>query len=306
MGILKESFRKSLEEFNKLGLGHAEEFNEEIDLVTTTVDETKYDAIDITSVDVETIEDVNRRIVGLEALSKKVLLHDFILRLRDSEGTQVQFLVHCYDKRSQPVMANDGKKYRRFIDLYQLDQYGNRIENICQVVFLHNKFPLRYQIRRVGIRSGRRIKTSHIGAMERYRDLNNSHGTSALTQRMATSRLADPDWEKRTEYVLYHYLFALHEMVNCPERFVESKDGAHRILKGVNEVPKTRTVVKSARVLRSPSESEGDHVIQCPYWTVRGHYRTLKSGRKVWVRPYAKGKDRHNPDQIVAKTYDIG
>jgi hypothetical protein len=35
-------------------------------------------------------------------------------------------------------------------------------------------------------------------------------------------------------------------------------------------------------------------------WTVRGHWRTTKTGKRVWVRPHVKGKG-----EIVPKTYTI-
>lgn len=36
------------------------------------------------------------------------------------------------------------------------------------------------------------------------------------------------------------------------------------------------------------------HSIQCPCWSVRGHYRTYKNGRTVFVKPYRKGKKAGN------------
>lgn len=41
----------------------------------------------------------------------------------------------------------------------------------------------------------------------------------------------------------------------------------------------------------------------CPAWRVRGHYRTYKSGKQVYIKPYTKGKDRNNSSMIVDKTY---
>nr|DAG36852.1 MAG TPA: hypothetical protein [Bacteriophage sp.] len=36
----------------------------------------------------------------------------------------------------------------------------------------------------------------------------------------------------------------------------------------------------------------GNHKITCPCWSVRGHYRTYKSGKKVFVKSFEKGKER--------------
>lgn len=39
-------------------------------------------------------------------------------------------------------------------------------------------------------------------------------------------------------------------------------------------------------------KSSENHKITCPCWSVRGHYRTYKSGKKVFVKPFEKGKER--------------
>lgn len=36
----------------------------------------------------------------------------------------------------------------------------------------------------------------------------------------------------------------------------------------------------------------GNHKITCPCWSVRGHYRTYKNGKKVFVKSFEKGKER--------------
>lgn len=38
--------------------------------------------------------------------------------------------------------------------------------------------------------------------------------------------------------------------------------------------------------------SNGTHKINCPCWSVRGHYRHYKSGKVVFVKNYKKGKER--------------
>ena len=43
----------------------------------------------------------------------------------------------------------------------------------------------------------------------------------------------------------------------------------------------------------------------CPAWRVRGHYRTYKSGRKVYIQPYTKGKNKNDLSSVVDKTYYI-
>ena len=47
------------------------------------------------------------------------------------------------------------------------------------------------------------------------------------------------------------------------------------------------------------------HVINCPSWGVIGHIRTYKSGKKVWIKPYRKGKERKNTAVYSSKDYDL-
>lgn len=50
----------------------------------------------------------------------------------------------------------------------------------------------------------------------------------------------------------------------------------------------------------------GKHEITCPAWGVAGHWRTYKkTGKKVWIAPYKKGKQRDNPDMYKSKDYVV-
>ncbi len=60
-----EAYKKAKERFANLDLGHYDEFNEEIDLSTGSINETRYDTIDITGVELTTIERVNSSMRGL-------------------------------------------------------------------------------------------------------------------------------------------------------------------------------------------------------------------------------------------------
>lgn len=40
--------------------------------------------------------------------------------------------------------------------------------------------------------------------------------------------------------------------------------------------------------------SNGTHKINCPCWSVRGHYRHYKSGKVVFIKNYKKGKEKDN------------
>lgn len=50
--------------------------------------------------------------------------------------------------------------------------------------------------------------------------------------------------------------------------------------------------------------SKGSHQITLSLWSVSGHWRTLKSGKRIWIAPYYKGKDRDKEaSEITPKEY---
>lgn len=48
----------------------------------------------------------------------------------------------------------------------------------------------------------------------------------------------------------------------------------------------------------------GKHIINCPCWSVRGHYRHYKSGKVVFIKNYEKGKEKGKV-KSKDKTYTI-
>jgi len=65
---------------------------------------------------------------------------------------------------------------------------------------------------------------------------------------------------------------------------------------------------KMIKVIRlNPTEMAKRHnVITCECWGVAGHWRTYKSGKKVFIAAYRKGKKRDDPNAYVPKGYSIG
>ena len=45
------------------------------------------------------------------------------------------------------------------------------------------------------------------------------------------------------------------------------------------------------------------HVITCEHWEVRGHYRHLKNGKTVYVKPFEKGRNRNS--RLKDKVYTL-
>ncbi len=81
--------------------------------------------------------------------------------------------------------------------------------------------------------------------------------------------------------------------------------------KGNAKANKTKKVYLLDEIVEYVNENSlavsenGTHKITCPCWSVRGHYRHLKSGKAVFVRSYEKGKDKGN-SKAVDKTYIVG
>ena len=47
------------------------------------------------------------------------------------------------------------------------------------------------------------------------------------------------------------------------------------------------------------------HEITCPCWGVMGHWRTYKTGKEIWIKPYKKGKERNKEAAYRPKEYEI-
>lgn len=68
--------------------------------------------------------------------------------------------------------------------------------------------------------------------------------------------------------------------------------------------------VRKARFVKvihvtSIAAPRGSHNITCPCWGVAGHWRNYKSGKRVWIEPYRKGRERRNPAAYKPKEYEL-
>ena len=73
---------------------------------------------------------------------------------------------------------------------------------------------------------------------------------------------------------------------------------------------KHRNKVRAVKVITIvPEELEAisatvSHEITCPCWGVMGHWRTYKTGKKIWIKPYKKGKERNKEAAYRPKEYE--
>ena len=73
------------------------------------------------------------------------------------------------------------------------------------------------------------------------------------------------------------------------------------------QVRKTK-MIKMIRIsdeVPARQNPQDHHKITCPCWGVAGHMRTYKTGKQVWIKPYRKGKQRHDPAAYVPKEYQL-
>ena len=74
--------------------------------------------------------------------------------------------------------------------------------------------------------------------------------------------------------------------------------------KKVNKTKLIKVIRVSDEALRA-IEPHGHRIITCPCWGVAGHWRTYKTGKRVWISPYRKGKQRSNPAAYTPKVYQL-
>lgn len=87
-----------------------------------------------------------------------------------------------------------------------------------------------------------------------------------------------------------------------PMAFDMSTSGNSHQAKGRKRVVK---MVKVLRIDQGKVEKlvKAHREIMCPCWGVIGHWRQYKSGKRVWIEPYRKGKQRKDPNAYSAKEY---
>lgn len=261
----------------KTEFGHDDEFNRDIDLTRDEITSRDYDAVDLTNM-LTPVSDLELSDEQVMDIFYNPALVDFVLTLNDSNGIEIRFLLHAYGKRGPKAMAKDLRSYLPILDVYHITD-DEQIVEVTQVLILKSK-PDRYFVRPVA--QGRRFVNS-------VNDVNVS------------------DMFNMTDYLLWHYLYVMDCFKNRPERFVQIRqyDKQHWVLNYEDtEDPK---IIKIEHIERA-SVNVGAAALtgrrfSCPCWTVSGHYRTLKSGKKVWVRPYTKGSERHDPTHLQTKTY---
>ena len=123
------------------------------------------------------------------------------------------------------------------------------------------------------------------------------------------------DYESITK--LSHWLGYLwrgiqYRMTNRPElvRIKHSRFTKESVRSVKRKTSGHKQVVKVQRIITIIADDEtsvpvthGKHNITVPVWGVSGHWRTCKSGKRVWIRPYYKGEERGKQERYNPKEY---
>lgn len=123
--------------------------------------------------------------------------------------------------------------------------------------------------------------------------------------------LEDDYFQEYARYMKFAYMLVQKALYDRPTVFNKvSSRRASRPAHKSGPYKRKKRAVKAVRVLRVNDEEFASYVktqrvIACPCWGVIGHWRTYKSGKKVWVEPYRKGRERNNPAAYSPKEYQL-
>ena len=93
------------------------------------------------------------------------------------------------------------------------------------------------------------------------------------------------------------------EKPKLPKEKTERKENQNKTAKE-NKVYLLDEIVEYVNENGLTVSQSGTHKINCPCWSVRGHYRHYKSGKVIFVENYKKGKERENKEP-KSKTYTV-
>lgn len=114
-----------------------------------------------------------------------------------------------------------------------------------------------------------------------------------------------------------HWLMCLwngiqYELIHRPE-FIKVKQKRlsngeqKKVAGGTAKHPQMVKVQRIITIMDDGSEpisiSNGHRTITIPVWGVSGHWRSYKSGKRIWISPYLKGQQRDDTETYSQKEY---
>jgi hypothetical protein len=115
-----------------------------------------------------------------------------------------------------------------------------------------------------------------------------------------------------SEWLYYLWQGVQYRLSNRPElvRVTHERFSKDEINAAKHNTGKKKRLVKVQRIITIYADEDtsvelthGKHNITVRLWGVSGHWRTCKSGKRVWIAPYHKGVDRGKTDSYEYKEY---
>lgn len=114
-------------------------------------------------------------------------------------------------------------------------------------------------------------------------------------------------------YWLGNFWVGVQYEANCYPHEIRVVNQRGPIIPDEDEYKSRDQIVLIKRILAIDNDGNSIHYsdtgsgreFHVPSWGVRGHYRTLPNGRKIYINPYRKGKERDNPQVYQNKSYQF-
>ncbi len=88
--------------------------------------------------------------------------------------------------------------------------------------------------------------------------------------------------------------------IRCDSKIMKKKESPREHIVKVERLITLTIDETEAPVVEIPPRI---HEITTRLWGVAGHYRTCTSGKRIWIKPHLKGKDRLSGGEYCAKNY---
>jgi len=115
------------------------------------------------------------------------------------------------------------------------------------------------------------------------------------------------------QWLAYLWRGIQDRLVNRPElvRQRHVRVTKEQIKQAKQQAPGRKRIVKAYRIitiepetiLAPPPTPAQNRTLLCPCWGVMGHWRQYRSGKRVWIHPYQKGKERDKHCLYSSKEY---
>lgn len=222
-----------------------------------------------------------------------------------------EFAVEIVNDNGVPLF--DAKYKKTIMDGYTYEGYLEKYHCKCTCIPFVD-----VHIRLMGCDSWKLVLTLLVAYKEEY-GIRKSVGmvaqTHCVTEGLIQNTMETPEIKPfvlktvhnvKVVYASIQYLFK-----HRPTCFVEATSSrphlrgqASKPVDPFRKVNYARRIVINADVIEH-IETTVHYEMQCPCWGVVGHWREYKSGKRIWIKPYKKGKQRNNPSAYSPKEYQI-